>query len=79
MGRVGRNWPRVRIRSHLNWTFSATAAMGRSRPAASRRRSLRGAGLRVSAALLDSVLSAVRCRPRPAAVHGVHRLRPGRR
>ncbi|MEU4083486.1 hypothetical protein [Streptomyces aureus] len=68
MGRVGRYWPKVQVTSRLTWTFSAGAAMGRSRPDRyRRRRPLSTAGLRASASLLESILRTARSRPHPAA------------
>ncbi|MFD6821172.1 hypothetical protein [Streptomyces sp. NPDC059759] len=79
MGRVGRNWPKVQIRSSLSWTFSASAGMGRSRPTRTRRRPVSAAGLRVSASLLDSLLRAARTQQPPGNPRAVRRLRVRRR
>ncbi|WP_339133294.1 hypothetical protein WJM95_29745 [Streptomyces sp. f51] len=59
----------------MTWTFSAGAALGRSRPDRSRRRAVTAAGLRVSASLLDSLLRTARSRSRPPAPRPPRRLR----
>ncbi|MFJ3714628.1 hypothetical protein [Streptomyces sp. NPDC090057] len=64
MGRVGRKTARVQVGARLTWTFSARAALGRARP----RRSapVSAAGVHLSAAVVRSLLRAVRPGPRPA-------------
>ncbi|MFE3637348.1 hypothetical protein [Streptomyces sp. NPDC059168] len=61
MGRVGRKTARVQVSTRLTWTFSARAGRGRDRP----RRSapVSAAGVHLSAAVVRSLLRAVRPRP----------------
>ncbi|MFF9177368.1 hypothetical protein [Streptomyces sp. NPDC014793] len=79
MGRVGRKTARVQVSSRLTWTFSARAALGRTRP----RRSapVSAAGVHLSAAVVRSLLRAVRPRPHPALprpprIRRMRRIRP---
>ncbi|MFG2267221.1 hypothetical protein [Streptomyces sp. NPDC048720] len=78
MGRVGRKTARVQVGARLTWTFSARAALGRDRP----RRSapVSAAGVHLSAAVVRSLLRAVRpglrpALPRPARTRRRIRLR----
>ncbi|MGW4440859.1 hypothetical protein ACWELO_34940 [Streptomyces sp. NPDC004596] len=73
MGRVGRKTARVQVSSRLAWTFSARAALGRARP----RRSapVSAAGVHLSAAVVRSLLRAVRPHPRRPALPRASRIR----
>ncbi|MFE7174750.1 hypothetical protein [Streptomyces sp. NPDC057616] len=65
MGRVGGRTARVQVTSRLTWTFSARAALGRTRPGRPGRSTV--AQRLASLALLRSVVRAGRARTLPAA------------